>query len=94
MVSELVLVYGCLWMNQFSIKNHRQSIKLQKAQKLYPLSSSGLDNSFLQFTVAKLNRRNYRKWAQSVKLIINGKGKLGYQAGETEKPNSTNFVAL
>lgn len=45
----------------------------------------GLDNSSLQFTIEKLNGKNYKEWAKFRKLIINGKGKLGYLTRETKK---------
>lgn len=41
------------------------------------MSASGHDSPFLQLTLEKLNQMNFRVWAQSVKLIIDGKGKLG-----------------
>ena len=40
------------------------------------MNSNGSDNSTFQFTVEKLNGKNFLEWAQSVKLVIDGKGKL------------------
>ena len=45
-------------------------------------------------SVEKLNGKNFREWAQSVKLVIDGKGKLGYLTDETKKPASTNAASL
>lgn len=50
------------------------------------MESHSPDNSSFHLTVEKLNGRNYRKWAQSIKLIIDGKGRIGYITGETKKP--------
>ena len=41
------------------------------------------DNSPLHLTVKKLNGKNYREWAQAIKLVIDGKGKLGFLTNET-----------
>ena len=45
----------------------------------------GNSNSF-HLTIHKLNGKNYVEWAQSVKLVIDGKGKLGHLTGEVTKP--------
>lgn len=58
------------------------------------VGSGGTDNSFLQLTLEKLDGKNFREWAQSVKLVIDGKGKLGYLTGDTKKPASTDVVRL
>lgn len=50
------------------------------------IGSHSFENSSFQLTVEKLNGKNYRKWAQSIKLVIDGKGKLGYLTGESKKP--------
>jgi len=39
-----------------------------------------------QLTSHRLNGKNYLEWAQSVKLAIDGRGKLGHLTGETKKP--------
>ncbi|KAL3520401.1 hypothetical protein ACH5RR_018550 [Cinchona calisaya] len=39
-----------------------------------------------QLTSHKLDGRNYLEWAQSVKLAIDGRGKLGHLTGEVKKP--------
>lgn len=49
---------------------------------LQPISS-------LQIIVHKLNGANYLEWAQSMKLAIDGRGKLGHLTGETTRPTST-----
>ena len=41
------------------------------------------NNSPLHLTIEKLNDKNYREWAQAIKLVINRKGKLGLLTGET-----------
>ncbi|XP_073064013.1 uncharacterized protein [Primulina eburnea] len=45
-------------------------------------------HSSMQFIVHKLNGQNYLEWSQSVKLAIDGRGKLGYLTGETKEPES------
>ncbi|KAL6311484.1 hypothetical protein AAG906_025585 [Vitis piasezkii] len=52
-------------------------------------SPSAFNNSPLHLAVEKLNGKNYREWAQAIKLIINGKGKLGFLTGETRRPPPT-----
>ena len=47
----------------------------------------------LHLTVEKLNGKNYKEWAQAIKLIIDGKGKLGFLIGETWRPPLTNAAA-
>ena len=56
-------------------------------------SVGAFDNSPLHLTVEKLNGKNYREWAQAIKLIINGKGKLGFLTGKTRRPPPTDAVA-
>ena len=41
------------------------------------------DNSPLHLIIEKLNDKNYREWAQAIKLVIDGKGKLGLLTSET-----------
>ncbi|XP_073153944.1 uncharacterized protein [Henckelia pumila] len=43
----------------------------------------------LQITSHRLNGRNYLQWAQSVKIVICGHGKLGYLTSELQPPNQT-----
>ncbi|XP_024020665.1 uncharacterized protein LOC112091385 [Morus notabilis] len=45
-----------------------------------------LSNLSLQLTVHKLNGSNYLEWAQSIKLAIDIRGKLGYLTGEVKQP--------
>ncbi|RVW46804.1 Retrovirus-related Pol polyprotein from transposon RE2 [Vitis vinifera] len=56
-------------------------------------SASAFDNSPLHLIVEKLNGKNYREWAQTIKLVIDGKGKLGFLIGETWRPPPTNTIA-
>ncbi|RVW51120.1 hypothetical protein CK203_078125 [Vitis vinifera] len=51
------------------------------------------DNSPLHLTIEKLNGNNYREWAQAIKLVIDGKGKLGFLTGETQRPPPTDVAA-
>lgn len=53
------------------------------------MSPNESENSSFQFSVEKFNGSNFLEWAQSIKLVIDGKGKLGYLTGETKKPSST-----
>ena len=56
-----------------------------------PLHFSTTDitaNASLQITVVRLNASNYLEWAQSVKLVIDGKGKLGYLTEEESHPEA------
>ena len=55
---------------------------------------TGADNMAFQLTVEKLNGRNFREWAQSIKLVIEGKGKMGYLTGEIRKPESTDLAVI
>ncbi|RVW79601.1 hypothetical protein CK203_049978 [Vitis vinifera] len=50
------------------------------------MNSSADFHSSFQLTIHKLNRKNYLEWAQSVKLAIDGRGKLGHLNGEVSKP--------
>lgn len=52
-----------------------------------------LESSPIQLLVEKLNGKNYREWAQSIKLAVDGKGKLSYLTGETKQPASTDVAA-
>lgn len=49
------------------------------------MNFGGYENSSIQLTVEKLNKKNYRKLTQSIQLVIEGKWKLGYLNGETEE---------
>ena len=53
-------------------------------------SAGAFDNSPLHLTIEKLNGKNYREWAQAIKLVIDGKGKLGFLINETRRPPLTN----
>lgn len=63
-------------------------------ESITTMNFNRLDNSSLQFTIENLNAKNYREWVQSVKLIINRKGKMGYLIRETKKSTSTNTSAM
>lgn len=49
------------------------------------------DSQFLQLTVKKLNGRNFKKRTQFVKLVINGKRKMGYLTLGDNKTNRHQF---
>ena len=53
------------------------------------------NSNSVHLTIHKLNGKNYVKWAQSIKLVIDGKGKLGHLTGEVKKPivGDTNMKA-
>ncbi|KZV23338.1 hypothetical protein F511_02239 [Dorcoceras hygrometricum] len=50
---------------------------------------SGSDMSSLQITTYRLNGRNYLQWAQSVKIVICARGKLGFLTGDLPPPATT-----
>ena len=54
------------------------------------MTNSGADhfsqNSSFQLTSHRLNGKNYLEWAQSVKLAIDGWGKLGHLTVEVKQP--------
>lgn len=56
------------------------------------MPSIEVDNAPFQLTLEKLNGRNFRECVQSIKLVIDGKLKLGYPTGVTKKP--TDVVLL
>ena len=62
--------------------------------EVFSTTSNGPEGSTFQLTVEKFDGKNYRQWAQSIKLVIEGKGKLGYLTGETTKPTSSARAAL
>lgn len=57
-----------------------------------PVATGSVDvssGSSLPITFYKLNGKNYLEWSQSVKLAIDGCGKLGCLTGEITKPAAT-----
>lgn len=55
---------------------------------LVPLRPSTVDSPLsMQITVHRLTGRNFLEWSQSVKLAIDGRGKLGYLTGEIVEPS-------
>lgn len=63
-----------------SIQNNSTALS-NETEYLFVVSSNSL-----QLTMNKLNGKNYLEWAQTVKLVIDGKGKLGHLTGEVKKP--------
>ena len=57
-------------------------------QLYWLLASNQLASSYspnFQLIVEKLDEKNFQQWAQSIKLVIDSKGKLGYLTGESTK---------
>ncbi|XP_057983248.1 uncharacterized protein LOC131168072 [Malania oleifera] len=52
------------------------------------------DNTVFPLSLEKLNGKNFREWAQSMKLVIERKGKLGYLTGERRKPDPSDAIVL
>ncbi|XP_028805360.1 uncharacterized protein LOC114760266 [Neltuma alba] len=55
---------------------------------------SSLEGNAVLIVPEKLTGENYREWAQSVRLAVEGRGKLGYLTGEVVCPSSTNSQAV
>lgn len=55
-----------------------------ETENTHTMSLIGFHNSSFQLTMEKLNGRNYREWAQLIKLVVDGKGKIGYFIGDTK----------
>ena len=51
-------------------------------------------NTSFPLMVEKHQGKNYREWAQSIKLMVNGKGRLCYLTREITRPASTNVTAI
>ncbi|KAG6479487.1 hypothetical protein ZIOFF_062953 [Zingiber officinale] len=54
---------------------------------IFPTNIAGFESSSIQLTIHKLNGKNYLEWAQSIKLVIDKKGHLGYLMGEVAAPD-------
>lgn len=55
----------------------------------YSNSGGGGQNNSLQVNVQKLDGSNYAEWSQTVRLILDGKGKLGFLTGDVSVPATT-----
>ena len=57
-------------------------------------SAGAFDNSPLHLTVEKLNGKNYREWAQAIKLVIDGKWKamVSYRQDSTTTSDRCNSI--
>ena len=53
------------------------------------MTSPNRDNNSLQITAHRLNGKNYLQWSQSVNIVICGRGKFEYLAGEANAPAAT-----
>ncbi|XP_028752063.1 uncharacterized protein LOC114711801 [Neltuma alba] len=51
------------------------------------VSTINVDSSSIAFVSEKLIGRNYREWAQAMRLAIGGRGKLGLITGESTAPS-------
>lgn len=69
----------------------RETIPNIERETIPNIGPNGIDSSSFQSTVEKLN---FREWAQSIQLIIDGKGKIGYLTGEVRKQPSTDTTTL
>lgn len=58
-----------------------------KAPTVKPLNFTSFESSPTQLAIHKLNGKIYLEWAQSMKLVINGKGLLGHLTGEYSEPS-------
>ncbi|KAL2497494.1 Bifunctional aspartokinase/homoserine dehydrogenase 1 [Abeliophyllum distichum] len=76
------------------VSNLCLSNSLCETEVISTTSLNGAENSSFQLTVEKLNGRNYREWAQSIKLVIDGKGKLEFLTGEKKKPEAIDATSL
>ena len=54
-----------------------------KASVVYTTSS---DSSHQQWTIQKLNGKNYTQWSRSAIISIRGRGKIGYITGSVKEP--------
>ncbi|CAL5381095.1 unnamed protein product [Camellia sinensis] len=93
-VAAALLPYG-LTMGDNSINSRGSTTsETQTSRTTSIISSNGLEGSSVQLSAEKLNGKNFREWAQSVKLAVDGRGKLGYLTGDSQKPESTDAVAV
>ena len=66
-----------------------EKTEVQNPNNLSPLfNSPSLENS-TQIIPHKLNGKNDLEWSQTVRLMIDGKGKLGFLTGEIAVPTAT-----
>lgn len=58
------------------------------------MGSSELHNLLFNSQWKKLNGRNYREWAQPIKLVVDGNEELRYLTGEKRKSTSNDIPLL
>ena len=63
----------------------RESTVSTNLNSIISFNGSEGSNS-LYLTIHRLNGRNYMEWAQSVRLVMDGKWRLGYLTGEVKQP--------
>ena len=61
---------------------------LTTPKKPSPITGESSHTS-MHITMHRLNGSNYVEWSQSVKLAIDGRGKLGYLTGEVKAPKES-----
>ncbi|XP_054821301.1 uncharacterized protein LOC129320121 [Prosopis cineraria] len=59
-----------------------------------PLGLSSAEGASLVLVSEKFNGTNYREWAQSVRLAVGGRGKLGLISGTSKPPDASDSAAL
>lgn len=64
--------------SETNLRNARTLAPIYTFSSMNPINLDTLD---IQIMVEKLNDKNYREMFQSIKLVINGKGKIGYLIG-------------
>lgn len=69
---------GSLLLEKNTTESHPSDRTNRETEQMATSTLGGYDNSTLQLT---------REWAQSIKLVIQGKGKIGYFIGDNKKPN-------
>ena len=73
--------------------NHESSQSVTQERESKIIFSMGLVGTFnnfpLHFIVEKLNDKYYKEWAQTIKFVIDGKGKLEFLTDETRRPPLT-----
>ena len=47
-------------------------------------------NTTLQITTHKVNGKNFLQWSRSLRMVIRGKGRIGYLNGTAKKPIEDN----
>ncbi|RVW40182.1 hypothetical protein CK203_086214 [Vitis vinifera] len=59
----------------------RESVTSEKSEISFVIPPSPTENPTIQITTHKLNDQNFLHWAQSVKFLTKGQGKMGLHDG-------------